>query len=76
MCIRDSNKNILKAVKHHVEGDDLSILSMIVYVSDKLDPSRGYDSNEQIELCKKNIRKGYERVKQEQLEYLKKEITK
>lgn len=67
------DKNILKAVRNHVEGLDKSPLSMIVYIADKLDPTRGYDVSEKIELSKRDLKKGYSRVKNEQSEYLKKE---
>ena len=64
---------IIKAVRHHCLGDDQSVLSMIVYCADKLDPGREYDSSNQIALCTSNIKEGYRLVKKEQDEYLKKE---
>lgn len=70
------DKEILKAVEHHCLGDDDSLLSMIVYCADKLDPSRGYDSSKQIELCKRDIKAGFRLVHEEQDEYLRKEGVK
>ncbi len=67
------DREILRAVEHHCLGDDDSPLSMVVYCADKLDPSRGYDSSKEIELCKQNIRKGFEVVHQQQEAYLRKE---
>lgn len=69
--IRD--KDVLKAVKHHCLGDDSSLLSMVIYCADKLDPSRGYDSSSQIELCCRNLKAGFRLVHKEQHEYLRKE---
>ena len=71
--LKMSDREIIKAVRHHCLGDDESVLSMIVYCADKLDPGRDYDSSREIALCTANIRKGYQTVKQQQFEYLKKE---
>ena len=38
-------------------------MNKILFIADKLDPSRGYDSSEQIELCKMNLDLGFKRVK-------------
>lgn len=69
--IRD--KQVISAIYHHVRGDASSPYASILYMADKLDPSRGYDSNEQLALCKKSLSLGLARVKQEQQEYLRKE---
>lgn len=67
------NRNIQQAIYHHVKGSDKSKLCMIVYVSDKLDPARGYDSSATIALCKQDLYAGYQAVVRQQAEYLKKE---
>ena len=59
-----------------MKGSDISKLSMIVYVSDKLDPSRGYDSSAAIALCRQNLKAGYRLVVKQQAEYLIKEKQK
>lgn len=66
-------RGIRAAIYHHVKGSDQSKLCMIVYVSDKLDPSRGYDSSETIALCKKDLAAGYRLALKQQAEYLMKE---
>ena len=71
--LKNRDREIIKAVRHHATGDDQDILSMIVYCADKLDPGRGYDSSKQIALCTRNIKEGYKLVRKEQIEYLKKE---
>ena len=71
--LKCEDREVVKAVKHHCLGDDHSVLSMIVYCRDKLDPGRGYDSSKEIRLCTDNIKKGYQLVKKEQEEYLRKE---
>lgn len=72
-CLGIHNREIGKAIYHHVKGSDASKLCMIVYVSDKLDPSRGYDSSSTIALCKEDLYAGYRLVLNQQAEYLKKE---
>lgn len=65
--------DITNAIYHHVKGSMCSKLAMILYVSDKLDPSRGYDSSKTIALCKQDLIQGYETVKFQQECYLQKE---
>ena len=65
------DKEILKAVRHHCLGDDDSLLSMVIFCADKLDPTRGYDSSKEIELCCKDIIKGFKLVHEQQYEFLK-----
>ena len=67
-CWKD--KEALKAIRHHCLGDDNSVYSKIIFIADKLDPSRGYDSSKEIELSKKDVNKGFEKVKQQNAEYL------
>lgn len=51
---------ILKAIEHHTTASlDISPIGKCVYVADKLDPLRGYDSSKQIEICKKDIHQGF-----------------
>ncbi len=67
------DKEILKAIRHHCLGDDDAPLSMMLYCADKLDPTRGYDSSKEIELCCRDIKQGYRTVYLQQQEYLRKE---
>lgn len=51
---------ILKAIEDHTTASvDISLIGKCLYVADKLDPLRGYDSSKQIELCKKDINAGF-----------------
>ncbi|MEE0967113.1 MAG: nicotinate-nucleotide adenylyltransferase [Bacilli bacterium] len=53
---------ILKAIEDHTTASPtISKIGMCLYVADKLDPLRGYDSSEDIELCKKNIVEGFKK---------------
>ena len=54
------DEGILKAIEDHTTASpSISKLGMCLYVADKLDPLRGYDSSKDIELCKKNIVEGF-----------------
>lgn len=72
-CLKMSDRSVLKAIRHHATGDDKAPLSMLIYCMDKLDPSRGYDSRETIELCRRDLKAGFDEVHRQQQEYLKKE---
>lgn len=67
-CLKD--KETLKAIRHHCLGDDNSTYSQLIFVADKLDPSRGYDSSKEISLAKQDLKKGFEKVKQQNKVYL------
>lgn len=51
---------ILKAIEDHTTASiDISPIGKCVYVADKLDPLRGYDSSTQIAISKKDIHEGF-----------------
>lgn len=66
-----TNQNILNAIKYHATGrDNMSELEKIIYASDKIDPLRGFDSEELINACCQNIDIGFMKVLQANKEYL------
>lgn len=67
------DKDICNAIFHHVKGRNLNDYERILYIADKLDPSRGYDSNRQIAISKQSLVQGYLLVQEEQDAYLQKE---
>ena len=67
------NKKVLHAILHHVKGDSNHALAQIIYLADKLDPSRDYDSSKEIALAKKDLNQAVQVVKQQQEAYLRKE---
>ena len=67
------NKNVIHAILHHVKGDSDKPLAQIIYLADKLDPSRDYDSSKEIDLAKKDLNCAVKVVKQQQEAYLRKE---
>lgn len=56
-----------------MKGRNRTDYDRILFVADKLDPSRGYDSSKEIAVCRKDLKIGYELVKKQQEEYLEKE---
>ena len=53
-------QEILDAIEFHTTGHiPMPKIAKCVYVADKLDPLRGYDSSKQIEICKEDIDQGF-----------------
>ncbi len=67
---RLKDRKMLKAIRHHCLGDDNDVYSKLIFVADKLDPSRGYDSSKEIEIACQDINKAFEIVKKQNIEYL------
>lgn len=67
------DKRILNAIYHHVKGDSKEPLAMIIYLADKLEPLRGYDSSKELALAEVNLKAAVKLVHAQQQEYLKKE---
>ncbi len=63
------DKDILYAIEHHVLGKCRNKYAMVVYVADKLDPQRKYETQTLINLCKKNIYLGFQAVHEQQNAY-------
>ena len=62
---------ILEAIKYHTTANaNMSKLAKLVYVSDKLDPLRSYDSSAMINACINNLDKGFIEVLKENIDYL------
>lgn len=54
------DSQILNAIKYHATGNaKMSTLAKIIYASDKIEPTRGYDSKDMIDECLKNIKDGF-----------------
>jgi nicotinate-nucleotide adenylyltransferase len=67
-----NDKTILKAIAHHVNGSD-DMVSRIVYIADKCERTRKYDSSEFINSAMVDINKAYELVKKAQVKWLEQE---
>ena len=69
-CLTD--KSILKAIRHHCLDDDRSDLSKLLFVCDKIEPTRKYDTTSLIKLAKKDLNKAYDVVKKQHQDFVKK----
>src|SRR5574344_26535 len=66
-----TNRNILDAIEFHATGKPhMSPIGKIIYSSDKIEPTRGYDSQELINECLKNYYVGFLAVLAANREYL------
>ena len=68
-----TDHELLSAVRNHTLGGGRTPLAMILYIADKTEPTRGYDSTREIALSMKDLAAGFALVKQEAAEWLKKE---
>lgn len=73
LCINDfkiEDEELLESILYHSTGSsNLSKLGKILYASDKIEPTRGFDSKELIKSCIENIDKGFELVLEENIKY-------
>lgn len=68
-----TNQKILNAIWHHTLGTGKSDYAKILYIADKCEPTRGYDSSKEINLSKEKLKKGFALCIKESEEYRKKE---
>lgn len=64
---------IQNAISNHVKGTSYDPYAMIVFIADKLDPLRGYDSSALYQACLHDLYNGFLLVKAENKAYLEKE---
>lgn len=71
------DKEILNAIECHTTGkENMSPLDMILYSSDKIEPTRNYDSSRLIECCLNDYYNGFiEVLKENKLYFKKKNIS-
>lgn len=64
---------ILNAIEHHTIGDGGSMYDDILYIADKTEPNRGYDSSAELKLACNDLKAAVKMIKKEAEEYRKKE---
>ena len=65
------DEEILDAIMYHATGKkDMSMMGKVLYASDKIEPTRGFDSSDLINEMMKNIDRGFKIVLQANKEYL------
>lgn len=65
------DRKFTDAIKHHVLGTGHTIEAMLLYVSDKCERTRGYDSEPLIKLTKQNVYEGFKATKRVAADYQK-----
>ncbi|OCN05663.1 hypothetical protein A4S06_08100 [Erysipelotrichaceae bacterium MTC7] len=63
------NDTLCEAIAHHVLGNCHSNYAKILYIADKCDPLRDYDSSALIARSKENLHEGFRAVKKDQATY-------
>ena len=75
ICINDfniSDQEILNSIVYHATGNsEMTPLGKVIYSSDKIEPTRGYDSSDMIKACLEDYQKGFEYVLKENIKFLK-----
>lgn len=67
--VRD--REVIRAIRGHVNGDSTNTIGMVLYIADKCERGRGYDSESYIELAKKDLNAAFKACKENQKKYLK-----
>ena len=70
------DQKILNAISHHTLGDARSRLAKILYIADKIEPGRGYDTTYHMALAEKDLDAAMELVRKEGEEYRKERTLK
>ncbi len=65
------NKNVLRAIVNHVSGNASNPIAMLLYIADKCERTRPWDSEDIIRLAKKDLRLGFKAVKERTQNHLK-----
>lgn len=68
LCI--TNPKILNAIWHHTLGDGNSEYDHILYIADKIEPTRGYDATYEYNLAKKSLRDCAHYVREKSKKYI------
>ena len=65
-----SDKHVLKAIRHHVNGQATNDIAKVLFIADKCERGRKYDSEPLIALSKHNLNEGFMAVKASSEAYL------
>lgn len=68
LCI--TNTKILNAIWHHTLGDGNSDYDHILYIADKIEPTRGYDATYEYNLAKKSLKDCAHYVREKSKKYI------
>lgn len=74
--LHEEDSQVIQAIYHHVLGSGKGIYDQMLFIADKIEPGRNYDTTKQMELSLNSIPLGFKRIKEENELYLKKEGVK
>jgi len=69
------DKVIISAIANHVTGQKGHLVTQVIFIADKCEPSRDYDVSEELALAKINLDKAAALVSRRQADYLEKETN-
>ena len=64
------DQEILHAIEHHTLGDGRSDYDHILYIADKIEPGRGYDTSVQMKISCENLAEGAAYILEESKRYI------
>lgn len=67
------DRDVLSAILHHVDGKAQNPYAMVLYIADKCERGRPYDSEPLIDEAKRSLISGYQAVKKSQQAYLRRQ---
>ncbi len=68
------DRMVLRAIQGHVTGSNTNPYAMLLYIADKCERGRNYDSEAYINSAKQDLRKTFNQLKEVQRRYLKEKI--
>ncbi len=63
------DKEVYDAIFNHVSGTSEALMAKIIFVADKIEPTRSYDTSEHIDLACRDLDAAYQKVKLENKAY-------
>ncbi len=61
---------LLSAIEHHTLGDGCTLMDHILYISDKNEPGRGYDTSRQMKLAEEDLAAAARMIREESRAYI------
>lgn len=70
--LRLNDEDVISAIYNHTTGGVDNPYVHILFIADKIEPTRGYDATEELNLAKIDLKTAYDFVARKQKEYIKK----
>jgi nicotinate-nucleotide adenylyltransferase len=63
------NADILDAIRHHTRGTSKHLMAKVLFVADKIEPTRNYNTSQSFALAKEDIHRAFKQIKTENEAY-------